>query len=189
MKTKRMLIAIFVSITFAACGTENNQDNLTPISRWALAMQARVHTPRWTQPSDSCAEISRYRETIVRQDLNIARQIAERPDLIEDSILLPLSGIYIKPDTLSEFILADMARYDTAANAAVNYMIDYSKQYSSQPDSFVHKPIEQRMADLHSAELQAFKTALLLHKQVAALNQSSIGDSTDGFDFGPHYSK
>ena len=186
MKTRGMLIALFFSITLAACGTGKNQHNLTPISRWALAVTARVHPPRWMEPSDSCAEISRYREAIMRQDLNIATQIAERPDLIEDSILLPLSGTYVKLDTLSGCILTDMARFDTAANMAVNYMIDYRKQYSSEPDSFIHKPIERHMADVHQAELQALRTALLLHKQIVALTQFPIGDSADSLYVEPH---
>ena len=169
MKTNRILIAFFFLTSFAACGTESTDSNLTPISRWALALTARLHAPQWHEPSDSCKKIALHWEAVVRQDMNMAWHFANRPELIADSTVIELTGDYVISDSLPNIFERHMARLDTAENVQENYWIDYSRQYSTQPEAWVHKPITQHSADQYVAQMGALNTALSLHRQVLAI--------------------
>ncbi len=183
MKTNRILIAIFFPILFAACGTENS--NLTPITRWALAVNARVHPPPYYEPDHSYEKFTAHCVTIVKQDMKIAWRYSNRPDLIEDSTVLELTGEYVKSDSLPNVFERHMATLDTAENAQENYTIDYSRQFASNPDHWKNKPLVLHTVGEHHAEMDALRTALSLHAQVHAMNEAArIKSEAEGYGLG-----
>jgi hypothetical protein len=171
MKTNKILIAFFFPFLFVACSTSNNDSKLTPITRWALAVNARVHPPPSYEPDDSYEKIVTQWSAIVKADMNIAWQLAHRPDKIEDSTVLELTGQYVKSDSLPDVFTRHMAALDVAENAQENYLIDYSRQYASDPSYWVHKPVTEHSANEHVMELTALRTALELHRQVTEMNE------------------
>ena len=174
MKTKQILIAISFPFLFAACGTDNSDSKLSPITRWALAVNARVHPPPFYEPDNSYEKIAAHCEAIVKQDMRIAWHYANRPDQIEDSTVIELTGEYVKSDSLPSVFERHMAMYDTAENVQLNYRIDYSRQFASDPSYWVHKPITEHIADQYAPELTALRTALALHRQVVAMNEMAV---------------
>ncbi len=172
MKTNRILIAILFPITLAACATDHSQDGLTPISHWALGLQARLQTPQWKEPSDSCQKIADHLDTIVRHDMIIAWNYATRPDLITDSTVIQLTGEYVASDSLPNVFERHIARLDTAENVAENYMIDQRRLYSTEPDSIHNEPLTAQAGAPHRAEIEALRTALSLRQQVRAISDA-----------------
>ncbi len=173
MKTNRILIAILLPITIAACATDHAQDGLTPISRWALALTARLHTPQWKEPSDSCQKIADHWKAVVKQDLAMAWHFANRPDLIQDSTVIQLTGEYVPSDSLPIIFERHMAKLDTAENVAENYMIDQRRLYSTDPEAIRNAPITEHTYDRHVAEMTAFRTAISLYDQLLAIDKAS----------------
>jgi len=185
MKTNRILIAFSFPFVFAACGTENTDSNLTPISRWALAVNARVHPPAFYEPDHQYAKIAMQREAIVKQDMKIAWRFANRPDLIADSTVIQLTGEYVKSDSLPVIFERHMAAMDTAENVQENYRIDYSRQFASNPDYWMNKPLILHTAGEHRSELEALRTALSLRTQVRAMEEAArLKADADGYGFG-----
>jgi hypothetical protein len=184
MKTNRILIAFSFPMLFAACGT-NNDSNLSPITRWALAVNARVHPPLYYEPDQTYANITDQREAVVKQDMKIAWRCANRPDLIADSTVIELTGEYVKSDSLPDVFARHMAQFDTAENVQQNYTIDYSRQFASDPDYWVNKPLVLHTAGEHLSELEALRTALSLHTQVRAMEAAArIKSEEDGYRLG-----
>ncbi len=183
MKTNKILIAFSFPILFAACSTESNNSKLSPITRWALAVNARVHPPQYYEPDQTYATIENRCRAVVKQDMKIAWRFANRPDLIADSTVIELTGEYVKSDNLPDVFLRHMAAYDTAENVQQNYTIDYSRQFASDPDYWVNKPLVLHTAGEHRSELEALRTALSLHAQVQAMEAARIKSegSRDGF--------
>ncbi len=171
MKTNKILIAFSFPFVFAACGTANDDSKLTPISRWALAVNARVHPPAFYEPDHSYETIAAHWGNIVKSDMNIAWHYANRPELIKDSTVIELTGEYVKSDSLPQFFEHHMAMLDTAENVQLNYTIDYSRQFASDPSYWVHKPVTEHSVNEHKAELTALRTALSLHRQVTEMNE------------------
>jgi hypothetical protein len=173
MKTNRILIAISFPFVFAACAAENNDSNLSPITRWALAVNARVHPPAFYEPDHSYEKIADRCEAVVKQDMKIAWRCAYRPDLIADSTVLELTGEYVKSDSLPNIFVGHMARLDAAENVQANYTIDYSRQFASDPDYWKNKPLVLHTVGDHRSELEALRTALLLRTQVRAMEAAA----------------
>jgi hypothetical protein len=169
MKTNRILIAICLPITLAACATDHSQDGLTPISRWALGLQERLHTPQWNEPSDSLEKIADEWDTIVKHDMMIAWHYVTRPDLIPDSTAIQFTGEYVASDSLPNIFTRHIARLDTTENEEENYMIDQRRIYSTNPDAIHNVPISQKAAGWHRAEIEALRTALSLQHQVRSI--------------------
>jgi hypothetical protein len=185
MKTNRILIAFSFPFVFAACGTENNDSNLSPITRWALAVNARVHPPAFYEPDPQYARVAAHCEAIVKQDMKIAWRFANRPDLIEDSTVMQLTGEYVKSDSLPQVFEHHMAALDAAENVQENYTIDYSRQFASDPDYWKNKPLVLHTAGEHSAEMEALRTALLLRTQVLAMEAAADKKAEgEGIPFG-----
>jgi hypothetical protein len=171
MKTKYFVIAISFPFFFAACSTDSN---LTPISRWALAVNARVHPPAFYEPDHSYEKVAAHCKAIVKHDMAIAWRFANRPDQIEDSTVIQLTGEYVKSDSPPQVFEHHMAMLDTAQNVQLNYTVDYSRQFASDPSYWVHKPITEHIADQYAPELTALRTALALHRQVVAMNEMAV---------------
>ncbi len=177
MKTNRILIAMFFPFLLAACASENTDDNLSPITRWAFAAEAGRQIPQWKKPSDSCEKIEEHWDTIVNCDMGILWKYIERPELIQDSTVIQLTGEYVKSDSLPAVFSLHMARLDTATNAADNYMIDQRRLYSTNPDAIPYTPITAHTIDQHTAEMAALQTALSLHRQVLAIERNATGET------------
>ncbi|HEY3875089.1 MAG TPA: hypothetical protein VGM92_06405 [Candidatus Kapabacteria bacterium] len=180
MKTNKILIAFFFLPILQSCASTDTGSKVTPITRWFLAVRERVHPPVWHEPSDSLETIAKHWQAVVQEDMKMAWHYANRPDKIEDSTVIELTGEYVKSDTLAELFAYHCARLDTAQNSSENFDIDFGRQFASNPDAdyFKHKPISTHYADVHRTELEALRTALMLHRQVQSLAQSD-GRSTD----------
>jgi len=185
MKTNRILITILFPIMLAACASDHSQDRLTPISRWALGLQARLHTPQWNPPSDSLKNIADRWDTIVRHDMIIAWHYSMRPDLIADSTVIQLTGEYVASDSLPNVFKQHIARLDTAENVAENYMIDERRIYSTNPDAIQNVPIAEHAAGWHRSEIEALQTALSLRQQVRAI--AAAEPNYFGYRFGARF--
>ncbi|HZK77007.1 MAG TPA: hypothetical protein VFD13_08880 [Candidatus Kapabacteria bacterium] len=180
MKTNRILIAILFPITLAACATDHSQFGVTPISTWA-ELVAHLHTPQWKEPSDSCQKIADHWDSIVKHDMMIAWHYATRPDQIEDSTVVQLTGEYVASDSLPNVFERHIARLDTAENVAENYMIDQRRLYATNPEAIHNIPIAEHAAGWHRAEIEALRTALSLRQQVRAIAAAEHNYFGNGF--------